>query len=183
MDVKEREPGDIQKLKKLIVAERDAEQRDRYRIALFALEGWDAPRIAEVLSSNRRSVQDWVYRYRDQGIPGLIPRKHPGSKQRLGLEAQEAFKQRIIDGPRKSDGVCTLRAKDAQRILNQEFGIDYKLSSVYELMHRLGLSCLKPRPRHEDSDPQAMRKFAEESAPFLFASSSKPLSQRADGSV
>ena len=107
------------------------------------------------------------YRYRDGGIAALTPGKAPGNKSRLPAEQFDAFRQRLIDGPRDGDGVCTLRAKDAQRILNQEFGVDYKLNSVYDLMHRLGLSCLKPRPRHEDSDPEAMRKFKEESAPLL----------------
>ncbi|MBL8962485.1 MAG: winged helix-turn-helix domain-containing protein [Phycisphaeraceae bacterium] len=65
-----------------------------------------------------------------------------------------------------SGGVCTLRAKDAQRILLDEFGVRYELKGVYDLMHRLRLSCLKPRPRHEKSDPAALKTFKEETAPF-----------------
>ena len=107
----------------------------------------------------------------------------PGNKPLLANEKHEAFRKRIIDGPREGDGVCTLRARDAQRILREEFGVAYKLNSVYELMHRLKLSCLKPRPRHEDSDPEAMREFKEESAPLLSARSRKRSRPRAAASA
>lgn len=183
MDIAEREAGDVQRLVELVDEERDARQRDRYRMALLAVRGWEANDIAEALCSNRRTVQEWAYRYRDRGIAGLTPGKAPGNKSRLPPEQYEAFRRRMIDGPRASDGVCTLRAKDAHRILREEFGVVYTLGSVYDLMHRLGLSCLKPRPRHEESDPTAMKKFAEESAPLLSAPSRKRSSPGADASA
>lgn len=167
MDVHEREPGDLAELTRLIESEPCAKQRDRYRMALWAIKGMQAEQIAELLSSNRRTVQEWCYRYRDRGIDGLRPTKPPGKKPLLPSEQEEAFRKRIMDGPREEDGVCTLRARQAQRILEQEFGVAYKLKSVYDLMHRLGLACLKPRPRHENSDPEAMKRFAEQSAPLL----------------
>jgi hypothetical protein len=40
------------------------------------------------------------------------------------------------------------------------------LSGVYELLHRLNLSCLRPRPLHRKNDPEAMAQWLE-SAPFL----------------
>jgi transposase len=169
MDIRERASGDRARLEELIGSERGGRQRDRYRMALLALKGWEAPEIAEALSSNRRTVQAWAYRYRDGGIDALVPIKPKGHKPLLPPERNAEFVARMTAGPREQDGVCTLRARDAQRILLDEFGVAYKLQSVYDLMHRLGLSCLKPRPRHEKSDPAAMMKFKEETAPFLSA--------------
>lgn len=169
MDIRERESGDRARLEELIDAERSAKQRDRYRMALLALKGWEAPEIAEALSSNRRTVQAWAYRYRDGGIDALVPVKSKGQRPLLPPERNAEFVARMTAGPREDDGVCTLRAKDAQRILLNEFGVAYKLQSVYDLMHRLGLSCLKPRPRHERSDPAAMQEFKAKTAPFLSA--------------
>lgn len=169
MHVSEREAGDMARLEKLISAERDGKQRDRCRMVLLALRGWEAVEIAGALSSNRRTVQAWVYRYREGGIGGLTPIKSKGHAPRLPPARHAEFFSRITAGPRQGDGVCTLRARDAQRILLDEFGVKYELKSVYDVMHRLGLSCLKPRPRHERSDPEAQRKFKEESAPLLSA--------------
>ena len=52
------------------------------------------------------------------------------------------------------------------RILNEEFGVEYTLNGAYDLLHRLNLSCLTPRPRHEKNDPEAMKAF-KQSAPLL----------------
>ncbi|MBM4109569.1 MAG: helix-turn-helix domain-containing protein [Phycisphaerae bacterium] len=183
MHVREREPGDVARLEARVAAERDAKQRDRYRMALLAIKGREAEEIAEVLGSNRRTVQAWAYRYRDGGIDALIARKAPGHKPLLPPGQHEAFKARMVQGPCEGDGVCALRAKDAQRILREEFGVSYRLKGVYDLLHRLGLSCLKPRPRHERSDPEAMRKFRQESAPLLSAGCGTPSSPRARGCV
>ena len=35
-------------------------------------------------------------------------------------------------------------------------------SSIYALLHRLGCSCLRPRPRHRKSDPASVAKFIEQ---------------------
>jgi transposase len=167
MNVREREVGDLARLEALVAGERDAAQRDRFRVVLLALKGWDAPSIAGALSSNRRTVQAWAYRYRDGGIEALTPRGFKGHSPRLPRERHAEFIARITAPPRDDDGVCTLRAKDAKRILETEFGVSYTVKSVYDVIHRLGLSCLKPRPRHEKSDPIAMKKFKDESAPSL----------------
>src|SRR2546421_10130393 len=90
-----------------------------------------------------------------------------GQPPKLDATRQQAFKARILAGPTEADGgVCTLRGTDARRILRAEFGVEYKLSSVYELMHRLNLACLKPRPRHRKNDPAAMENWLT-SAPCL----------------
>lgn len=169
MDVQEREVGDLERLQALAASERNARQAARYRMVVLALKGWETGDIVEAVGSNRCTVQAWVYRYRDKGVGGLIPGKAPGNKSRLPPEQYDAFRRRMIEGPREGDGVCTLRAQDGQRILRDEFGVKYQIKSVYDLLHRLGLSCLKPRPRHEKSDPEKMRVFKEESAPFLSA--------------
>jgi hypothetical protein len=47
-----------------------------------------------------------------------------------------------------------LRGVDVQRILANEFGLLRSLSGVYHLLHRLGYSDLRPRPRHRKADPE-----------------------------
>lgn len=166
MQVRAREAGDVERLEALIDGERQARQRDRYRMALLAIRGWEAPEIAEALSSSRRTVQAWVYRYRDEGIDGLRPRPLPGRSPKLPRESEAALKARLDGGPREEDGVCTLRGRDVQRILKEEFGVVYSLDGVYDLLERLGYACLKPRPRHEKNDPAAVEAF-KASAPLL----------------
>jgi len=166
MNVIEREPGDLVKLEELIIAEAKAKQRDRYRIVLLAIQGRMKQEIAELLSVAASTVEVWAYRYRDHGLGALRPRKSLGRTPKLPRDKHESFKQRFTSGPRASDGVCTLRGKDAVRILNEEFGVPYTLNGAYVLLHRLNLSSMKPRPRHEHNDPEAMEAF-KQSAPLL----------------
>lgn len=167
MQICERVAGDEQRIEALLLSESCGRTRDRLRMALLALRGFEAPQIAAVLSSSRRTVQNWVYRYRDGGIDALLENRYRGRAALLNQEQQEQFKQRMLAGPRESDGVCTLRGKDAVQILEREFGVKYSLPGAYQLLHRMGLRCLMPRPRHEKQDPQAQAKFSNESAPLF----------------
>jgi len=166
MHLTERQPGDVDQLKELIRQERHAKQRDRYRIALLAIEGQEKLQIASTLSVAKSTVEYWAYRYRDGGIEALTPKPYGGSTPKLIGEQAEAFKKRLANGPTPEDGVCTLRGKDVQKILNEEFGVNYSLSTVYDALHRLNFSCLKPRPKHEKNDPERMEQFKRD-APFL----------------
>ena len=166
MHVHEREPGDVKRLEELIAQEPKAKQRDRYRMALLAIRGEKKKDIAGLLGVPTSVVEEWAYRYRDGGIGKLQPRKQPGRTPKLAREKHQEFKERIKAGPREGDVVCTLRGKDAVRILNEEYKVEYTLNGAYELLHRLNLTPLTPRPRHEKNDPKAMDDF-KKSAPLL----------------
>src|SRR5687768_4361259 len=160
MRLVERESGDAAELGRRARAERHALQRDRYRAVLMALDGRKAPAIATALGRARRSVQDWVYAYRDGGVDALRPRPRPGRPTKLPREREAELKARLDAGPRPEDGgVCTLRGRDVVAILEREFGVKYSLDGAYDLLERLGYSCLSPRPLHEKADPAAAEDF------------------------
>ena len=166
MRIKAHHPEDLEQLRQRSHQERDAKQRDRYRAVLLALEGHSAPAIARMLARPRRWVQLWAYAYRDHGLEALRPKRQPGCPSKLPEEKQPSFRERLLAGPTARDGVCTLRAKDIQRILQEEFGVQYTLPGVYDLLHRLGFSYLAPRPRHRKNDPAQMQQWVEQ-APLL----------------
>jgi transposase len=172
MIIELRWPGDLDVLEKLERQERNARQRDRYRAVLLALNGKTAPEIAAKLDRSRRFVQQWTYRYRDGGPANLIEQARPGAPTKLRRDDEAAFQVRIEGGPNNGDGVCTLRGKDLQRILKEEFSAQYTLDGVYDLLHRLGYSCLKPRPRHRKNDTDRMHEWRR-SAPFLSSESKR----------
>jgi transposase len=162
-----RKEGDRELLDAVIAGEKDATQRDRLRAVRLALDGEQAVEIAVMLGRSRRFVQEWAYAYRDGGIEAVRPGKSSGRPPHLPRDKEQAFRARVLAGPAEADGgVCTLRGVDAMRILEKEFGVRYSLDGVYDLLHRLRLSCLVPRPRHRKNDPEAMRQWLE-SAPLL----------------
>ena len=142
MNICERAPGDLKELKRLVRIEKHADRRDRLRAVVLAIEGEDSPSIARLLGRSRRQVQHWAYAYRGRG---------------RGRDA----------GPTSPDKACALRGKDVQRILREEFGVTRSPTAADHNLHRLGCSCLAPRPRHEKQDLQAQRQFKYDSAPLL----------------
>jgi putative transposase len=166
MHIKERQPGDRTELDERIRSERSAKQHDRLRAARLALDGQTTEAIMTTLGRSRGFVQDWAYAYRDGGLDAISVKKQPGRPCKLTLEQQQQLKNRIDAGPTGGDGVCTLRGADVRRILQIEFGVAYSLRGSYELLHALGYSCLRPRPRHEQNDPAAMEAW-KQSAPLL----------------
>ena len=166
LQVIERQAGDVAEFQRRIKIERDALQRDKYRAVMLALEGRGAPAIARALGRCRRAVQDWVYAYRDGGIDQLLAGKSTGQPTKLRRDQEARFRTRLEAGPTEADGVCTLRGKDVVRILESEFQASYTLDGAYALLHRLGYSCLTPRPRHEKNDPVAAQQFKDH-APLL----------------
>lgn len=166
MNVKPHHPDDLEQLRQRTRQEREAKQRDRYRAVLLALDGHRTERIMHMLARSKNFVQRWVYAYRDSGLEAVRPKRQSGRPPKLSASQEPSFKERVLSGPTEADGVCTLHAQDVRRILEEEFGVHYTLAGVYDLMHRLGLSCLAPRPRHRKNDPEQMQAWLEET-PFL----------------
>jgi transposase len=167
MKVTVRREGDRERLDTLIAREKVAVQRDRLRAARLALDGREALEIAATLGRSRRFVQEWAYACRDGGVEAIRPGKSSGRPTKLPREREHAFRARMLGGATEADGgVCSLRGVDALKILEAGFGVRYTLDGVYDLPHRLRLSCLVPRPRHRKNDPRVMRQWLED-APLL----------------
>ena len=170
MQITLRRPDDAAALAALIRQTTDAKQRDRLRAVSLAIDGRRTAEIQRMLGRSRGFVQRWCYVYRDDGLDAVRAKSPPGRPPSLPAERHAAFKRRVLGGPRDEDGVCSLRGRDLQRILREEFGVRYSLQGVYDLLHRLDLSVLVPRPRHRKSDPEAQRQWVE-AAPLLFGRS------------
>jgi len=166
MDVMAHHTNDIDELQRRIRNTRNAKQRDRYRVVLLAIRGLTTLQIMDKLDRSRGFVQRWTYVYRDHGLEAIYEQPRSGTPPKLRREDEQTFKDRLNGGPLETDGVCTLRGKDVQRILKEEFGAKYTLDGAYAVLHRLGLSRLRPRPKHRKNDPQKMAQWVND-APLL----------------
>lgn len=160
MEVKDHLP--LEELKRLERVEKDANRAKRLRILILGVEGWTAPAVAMAVGLSRRICQRWVRRYNEEGLAGLDDRRGRESKLPLSPEQQQQMRARLDAGPTEEDHVCSLRGRDVQRILAAEFNLRRSLASVYHLLHRLGYSYLRPRPRHRKADPEKQAAFLAE---------------------
>ena len=165
--------GDRERLRQAVASEKDAVRRDRNRVVLLAGEGVGGVeqtrgRIAAAVGRSRQFVDEWVKRYRLRGMAGLVAGKAKGNRPALSPEELERFKARMKNPTDADEGKTTLRGKDARRILASEFGKPMTLGAAYRILHRAGLSCLRPRPEHRKNDPAKVKAWLDR-APFLSA--------------
>jgi transposase len=140
----------------------DVQHAKRLRIIILAMQGFTAASISLTLDISERAVQEWVARYNRSGLQGLVDHRGGCRRDSLTEEEKAQLCQRLDQGATPEDGVCTLRGRDVQHILAQEYAVWRRLSSIYALLHRLGYSCLRPRPKHHKSNPAAMAEFIEQ---------------------
>src|SRR3954451_22009578 len=133
----------------------------RAQAVVLAKQGRTAQDIADALGCSLKAVKNWVAQYNAGGIEALHERPRSGRPPLLDPAQYPRLKQRLDAPPRPEDGVCTLRGRDVQQILEREFGVLMSLQSVYDLLGRLGYSSLMPRPQHEDANPEVQEFFKE----------------------
>jgi transposase len=173
MTVIPHDPTDRRTLEEKVAREPDAKQRDRHRVVLLAMDGLAGDEIALRVGRSPRFVDEWAGRYRAGGIDALAPRKQPGRRPKPTAAQDEQLKRRLDAGPTEADGVCAPRGRDICKRVEAEFGVKRTLGGIYDVLRRIGCSCLVPRPRHRKNDPAAVAAFRED-APLLSAPSARP---------
>ena len=146
-------------LQALYRIEKTSRLAQRIHGVYLACKGLTCPQIMAITGAARRTIQQWVHKYNKQGIVGLKDRPRPGKPTKLPRKKEPKFRKRIEAGPTKTDGVSVLNGPVIRRILELEFGVLYSRQGLYDLLHRLGYSCLCPHPQHENADPQLQAEF------------------------
>jgi transposase len=141
-----------------------ADERDRVRMVVHAKQGETGAAIAQRLGYTDRVVRKWIQRYNQGGLAGLKDMPRSGRPRHLDAAKDDDVRQRLDEGARAEDGVCTLRGEDVRRILEEEFGARYTLSGTYAVLHRLGYSSLVPRPQHPEANRVAQEEFEKNSS-------------------
>jgi len=143
----------------LIRTEKDGRIRQRLMAMKFILHGQSIPQTALRMDIAERPLRKWLHRFNKKGPDGLCDAPRSGQPPKINAGQIEKFKQRVRQGITEKDKVCSLRGKDLQQILKKEFNAKYSLGGTYFLLHRLGFSCLCPRPQHPQADMDAQDVF------------------------
>ena len=99
-------------------------------------------------------MQNWLNRFRREGLAGLREKPRPGRANKLTGE-QLARLPELIDELTAEKPGGRVKGKDIQARLAAQFGVHYALSSLYLLLHRQGWSWITVRSKHPKSDPIA----------------------------
>ncbi|MBF0561780.1 MAG: transposase, partial [Alphaproteobacteria bacterium] len=132
------------------------------RLLLIAnlLDGMEVDEAARLVGLGCGAAYRWHNRYEEEGIDGLHDRFRASRKCRVSAEiGQEIYDRMCAGADLDRDGVVTFRGLDVKQWLEKDYDIKLQKTAVYELIHRLKLSWLVPRPRHWLADAQAQAEF------------------------
>ena len=94
-------------LRELAVKSRDAAQSRRLLAIAMVLEGSSREDAARQAGMDRQTLRDWVLRYNEMGVDGLISRSAPGPAAKLSDAQMNELRDLVIAVPTpRSTGWC-----------------------------------------------------------------------------
>lgn len=111
--------------------------------------GWTLKKVKNALLLDDETLRSYVQKYCDGGIDSLLKTKHKG-RNTLLIESQKALLKEELDNN------IHLTTQSIIEFVKDKFSIEYRLSGMRDLLHRLGYTYKKPKlvPGNPDSDAQ-----------------------------
>ena len=132
-------------------ARREPDRRAAMRLLAIAqaLNGFSRAEAARLAGMGRPALSDAVIRYNAEGADGPHDRPRSGRPGGLTPGQQAALKAWVLRGPDpERDEASAWRPLDICAHAEQAYGVRYSEWGMSRLLHRLGLSWQKARPRH-----------------------------------
>lgn len=125
----------------------------RIQALLLVSQGSREIDAADIVGVGRRTVQDWIHRYRRGGIRTLAKGPFQGGKSRLTHE-QKAELSRIIEAGPQDAGLDTgvWTTPIIVKLVKDLFGVSYHPDHMGRLLHKLGYSVQYPGKKSSKSD-------------------------------
>lgn len=145
-------------------------REQKRRIAIDAVrEGATVESVARMLKVSLRTLFRWLARYRNGGHHALKEGHRSGRPPKVNAEVMRWLYEAITrHDPRQYDFAFNLWTLGLVRILlKRKFGIALSKSGVSRLLGHLGLSPQRPIYKSYKQNPQAMKKYLDETFPGL----------------
>jgi len=105
--------------------------------------------IAASLNKPYSTIRDWLGRAVKNGLGGIYDETSPGATCKLTPRQLEQLRADLIAGPDRCGFASSLwTAPLLAAHVRKRFGVEYAVVSIYDILHRMGFSSRRPRPRH-----------------------------------
>lgn len=125
--------------------------------------------VVRTLGFNRRTIYEWLARYRAGGWDALKAKPLAGRPKKISA-SQMQYLYRAIAGRtpmqhRFEFALWTLRL--VQWMISEDLGVKLSRASVARLLKQMGLSCQRPLFRATEQDPERVEKWKREQYPQI----------------
>jgi transposase len=143
----------------------DTAQTRRLLAIAMVLQGTSRLDAARQTGMDRQTLRDWVHRYNEVGVDGLVSRKPPGAAPKLSEAQTRELRGLVLAGPDpKSANVVRWRCLDLREEVIQRFSVTVPERTIAKWLRKLKLTRLQPRPFHPKRDEAAQEAFKKTSA-------------------
>jgi len=164
----EQERGDLAAQYRYARFHRDLETCLRIQALLLVSRGNRETDVAQVIGVGRRTLQDWIHRYRARKILGLIKGPFKGAKSRLTDEQKAELSHIIAAGPLEAGldtGIWTTPI--IVKLVRDLFGVSYHPDHMGKILHRLRFSVQYPGKTLSKADEKAQQTWRLEELPAI----------------
>lgn len=145
-------------LKSLYEEEKSYKAKSRLLVALKRKEGQSMDAIAEQLEMQRITVNKMLHRFQSRGIEARYDEKGRGRRKELTVPQLKNLRKQLLRGPRKGQNPLWT-TKMVMDYVENEYDKKYTVRHMRRLLHQLGFSVQKPRPRHYMADVKQQAHF------------------------
>ena len=138
----------------------DTAQTRRLLAIAMVLQGTSRLDAARQTGMDRQTLRDWVHRYNEVGVDGLVSRKPPGAAPKLSEAQTRELRGLVLAGPDpKTTNVVRWRCLDLREEVIQRFSVTVPERTIAKWLRKLKLTRLQPRPFHPKRDVAAQEAF------------------------
>ena len=139
---------------------RDTAQSRRLLAIAMVLDGTTRLEASRRTGMDRQTLRDWVHRYNETGIAGLLSRLAPGPTPKLTAAQMAELRELVVAGPDpQKHQVVRWRCVDLRAEVTRRFSVTVPERTIGKWLRKLKLTRLQPRPYHPKKDEAAQEAF------------------------
>lgn len=138
----------------------EARYDHRLHAVLLVAQGMSGPEVARRLDEPVRTVQSWVHRFLDEGLPGLREAERSGRPRRLTPKQYDELETVLRSTPAAYGLEGNLwDGKTLSEFLAKKWRVDVGVRQCQRIFRQLGFRLRTPRPEVAGADPAAKAAF------------------------
>jgi transposase len=147
-------------LRALAARSRDTAQSRRLLAIAMVLEGSSRLEAARQTGMDRQTLRDWVHRFNEVGVVGLLSRRPPGPTPKLSEAQMAELRDLVVAGPDpQKHQVVRWRCVDLCAEMTKRFAVTVPERTIGKWLRKLKLTRVQPRPYHPKKDEAAQQAF------------------------
>lgn len=152
-----------EEIQELRVAHKSVKNKaDAYRINAIILlgTGWSLDEVVDALLLDGETLRNYVMRYKQGGLEKLLEWNYKGGTSKLSMQDIELLSQEL-------ENSIYLNTKNICEFVKSQFSVNYTISGMTALLHRMGYVYKKPKLVPGNADAEAQEYFLNEYLKFM----------------